>query len=70
MAKQIDYREVAAVNPAVDAKKIDEFLAYRALMQKAGLYEKPNYRLSPALGPVQSKPAHPNLAGNLKVRVL
>ena len=69
MSKSIDYRKVAATNPAVDAKKIEQLLAYRALMEKAGLYEKPDYNLSPALGPIQGKPARTHHIGNLKVRV-
>jgi hypothetical protein len=69
MAKHINYREVAATNPAVDTKKMEQLLVYRTLMEKAGLYEKPNYRLSPALGPTPNKPMRTHLFRKLGVRV-
>ena len=69
MAKQIDFCKIASTNPAVDAKKIEQLQSYRALMEKAGLSEKPNYRISPPLGPFRSKPVRTNILGILKVRV-
>jgi hypothetical protein len=69
VAKLIDYREAATTNPSVDAKKMEQFLAYRASMEKAGLCVKPSYLLSPPLSPVRNKPSQTHLAGKLGVRV-
>jgi len=56
MTVPINPEEVVATNPAVDVAKINEALALREVLQKAGLLQKANYRLSPPLGPTASRP--------------
>lgn len=50
MTAPLDLHKTAATNPAVDARLVEEALACRRLLQKAGLLRKADYRLSPPLG--------------------
>lgn len=56
MSAVIDPRQIAKTNPAVDAKKIEQALAYRRLLEKVGVFRKADYRLSPPLGALPRKP--------------
>jgi hypothetical protein len=57
MTKPMDTRQVAATNPGVEVKKVEEALAYRDLMMKAGVFRKADYRISPSLGPAVPRTA-------------
>ncbi len=57
MTGTIDPKQIAKTNPAVDAKKIEEALAYRKILEQAGIFKKADYRLSPPLGGTPDKPA-------------
>jgi hypothetical protein len=56
MTMPINPKQVAATNPGVDVAKINEAVAFGEVLKKAGLLQKANYRLSPALGPTASRP--------------
>ena len=56
-----DFRKVALNDPYIDIKKIERLNAFREALEKAGLYEKADYFLSPALRPVHDKEARQNL---------
>ena len=55
MASVMDPRKVAATNPAVELRKVEQAVAFRALMESIGAFRKADYRLSSPLGgePVQ-----------------
>jgi hypothetical protein len=61
MAPVLDIKQVAATNPFVDARKIDQLMAFQQAMEKAGVMRKADYRLSPPLGigPAKAAPAGP-----------
>jgi hypothetical protein len=46
----MDIQQVAATNPGVDAKKVEQAIAIRMAMEKAGVFRRADYRLSPPLG--------------------
>lgn len=56
MATMIDPKEIALTNPAVDAKKVEEAMACREILERAGVFKKAEYRLSPPLGGTPDKP--------------
>jgi len=61
MTQPLDPHQVAATNPAVDTKKLEQALLIRQAMEKAGVFKKPEYRISPPLGTGPDKPAPPNV---------
>jgi hypothetical protein len=52
----MDPKEVAKTNPGVDAKKVEEALACRKILEQAGVFRKADYRISPPLGGTPDKP--------------
>lgn len=67
MTPVLDLRQVAATNPAVDAKKIEQVQQVQQILEKAGIAKKADYRLAPALGTGPSK--SPGPAGTFVVRM-
>ena len=68
MAAFLDYKKVAKTNPAVDAAKIEQAIAYRDIISKAGVSIKPTYRISPPLGPSRAKPKPSHALATRKTR--
>jgi hypothetical protein len=50
MAPVMDPRKVAAANPAVEPRKVEQAVAFRTLMESIGAFRKADYRLSSPLG--------------------
>lgn len=61
MPTVIDPKQIARANPGVDAKKVEEALACRKVLEQAGVFKKPDYRLSPPLGGTPDKPTQQGL---------
>ena len=53
--KLLDPKKTAGNNPAVDAKKIEELIRIKKVMEKAGVVKKADYNLTPALGDGSSR---------------
>lgn len=70
MTKQTDIREVAARNPGVDVRRIEQLIAYRAFLDSVGMSVKPDYRISPSLDPFRNRPNGLHPAKGLRLRVL
>jgi len=56
MSMVIDPEQIARTNPAVDPKKVEEALAWRKMLEQAGVFKKAEYRLVPPLGGTPDKP--------------
>jgi hypothetical protein len=57
MIDTLDIHRMAAGNPAVDVRKIEQMMAVRQAMDKAGVLKKADYRLSHPLGTGPGKPS-------------
>jgi len=60
MTAPLDYKKVAATNPAVEVRKIEQAIAIRKVIQTAGLRDREGYRIASPLGPSHAtpKPSH------------
>ncbi len=51
-----DPKQIARTNPGVDAKKVEEAMACKKILEQAGVFKKADYCLSPPLGGTPDKP--------------
>lgn len=53
-----DLKKILAANPQLDQKRIEELVAYRERMERAGYTVRTTYRVEPALGSLASLSPH------------
>ena len=56
MTSPIDPKEVAATNPAVDLRKLEQVQEIHRVLEAAGVLKKADYRISPPVGTEPRKP--------------
>lgn len=59
MPKPVNIEDIAARNPAVDARKLERLREVQEVLERAGVARKADYRLSPPLGGAPAKPILP-----------
>jgi hypothetical protein len=57
MPEALDSKAVAATNPAVELRKLEELARVRRTLESAGIIKRADYCVSPALGTRSSKGA-------------